>query len=108
MRIALVSQEYPPETAKGGIGTQTFLKAHGLAGLGHQVHVISRSPNAERTEGADGSVQVTRIPGFDSRMAVHTEAADWLSYSTEVAAAVAGLHAKSPLDVVDFPEWGAE
>jgi len=41
-------------------------------------------------------------------MAVHTEAMDWLSYSVEVAAAVAALHGKQPLDLVDFPEWGAE
>ncbi len=108
MRIALVSQEYPPETAKGGIGSQTFLKAHGLAALGHEVHVISRSPTPARTESHGGGVQVTRIPGFESRMAVYTEAADWLSYSAEVAAAVAALHEKTPLDLVDFPEWGAE
>ena len=31
MRIVFVAQEYPPESAKGGIGTQTFAKAHGLA-----------------------------------------------------------------------------
>lgn len=108
MRIALVSQEYPPETAKGGIGSQTYLKAHGLTSLGHEVHVISRSPNGQRTERDDNGVRVTRVPGFDSHMAIYTEAADWLSYSAEVAVAVAALHAKSPLDVVDFPEWGAE
>ncbi|HMP81821.1 MAG TPA: glycosyltransferase family 4 protein [Verrucomicrobiota bacterium] len=108
MKIALVSQEYPPETAKGGIGSQTFLKAHGLAALGHDVHVISRSPTGQQTERNDNGVRVTRVPGFELRMTVHTEAADWLTYSTQVAAAVAAIHAKSPLDVVDFPEWGAE
>ena len=108
MRIALVSQEYPPETAKGGIGTQTFLKAHGLAALGHQVHVISRSPDGKFSARDDKGVHVTRVPSFESRMQIFTEAADWLTYSAEVAAAVAALHAKSPLDVVDFPEWGAE
>jgi hypothetical protein len=41
-------------------------------------------------------------------MPIYTEAADWLTYSAEVARAVAALHTKSPLDVVDFPEWGAE
>lgn len=108
MRIALVSQEYPPETAKGGIGTQTFLKAHGLAALGHEIHVISRSPDGKLSTRDDSGVRVTRIPGLEPRMQIHTEAADWLSYSAEVAVAVAALHAKSPLDVVDFPEWGAE
>src|SRR5207244_4050866 len=33
MRICLVSQEYPPETARGGIGSQTYNKAHALAAL---------------------------------------------------------------------------
>jgi 1,4-alpha-glucan branching enzyme len=108
MRIALVSQEYPPETAKGGIGSQTFLKAHGLATLGHEVHVISRSPDGKISRRDDNGVHVTRIPGLDARMQIYTEVADWLGYSAEIAAAVAALHAKSPFDVVDFPEWGAE
>src|ERR1043166_4107494 len=108
MRIVLVSQEYPPETAKGGIGSQTFLKAHGLTGFGHEVHVISRSPNGKRTERDDNGVRVIRIPGLESRMAVHTEAMDWLSYSVEVAAAIAALNANKSVDLVEFPEWGAE
>jgi glycosyltransferase involved in cell wall biosynthesis len=108
MRIALVSQEYPPETAKGGIGSQTFLKAHGLVALGHDVHVISRAVKARASSRNDRGVQVTRVPGLDARMAVHTEAADWLGYSTEVAAAIEALHARSPFDLIDFPEWGGE
>jgi len=62
MRIALVSQEYPPETAHGGVGTQTYLRAHGLASLGHKVFVISHSVNEQRQEYTDNSVQVIRIP----------------------------------------------
>jgi glycosyltransferase involved in cell wall biosynthesis len=108
MRIALVSQEYPPETAKGGLGSQTFLKAHGLAALGHEVHVISRSPDDERGERMDGPVRVTRVPGLSARMRVYTEAADWLTYSSEVAVAVAEQHLAKPFDLVEFPEWGAE
>ena len=108
MRIALVSQEYPPQTAKGGIGSQTFVKAHGLSARGHEVHVISRSTDSQRSVAQDGKVRVRRIPGLNARMAVHTEAADWVGYSVEVAAAVATLHTESPLDLVDFPEWGAE
>jgi len=108
MRIALVSQEYPPESAKGGIGSQTLLKAHGLAARGHQVHVLSRSATGEETRRDDQGVQVLRIPGVERRMAVHTEIADWLTYSAEVARALASLHAVTPLDLVEFPEWAAE
>lgn len=108
MRIALVSQEYPPETARGGLGFQTFMKAHGMARLGHEVHVISRAVSGSRSEVITDGVCVTRIPGMDARMNVYTEIADWLTYSTEVAVALAALHSKAPIDMVDFPEWAAE
>jgi glycosyltransferase involved in cell wall biosynthesis len=108
MRVALVSQEYPPETAKGGIGSQTYAKAHGLAALAHEVHVVSRSPDRVRREYHDGDVHVTRIAGFSDRLPLYTPAAEWLTYSAAVAAEVAALHARRPLDVVDFPEWGGE
>ena len=43
MRVLLVSAEYPPETAYGGIGTQALAKARRLTEAGHQVDVISHS-----------------------------------------------------------------
>ena len=61
MRICLVSQEYPPETARGGIGTQNWTKARALTGLGHEVHVLSSA-----TGDADGLV--TRV---DEGVTVH-------------------------------------
>ena len=41
LNVCLVSQEYPPDTAVGGIGTQTWNKAQMLTKLGHKVHVLS-------------------------------------------------------------------
>jgi len=108
LRIAFVSQEYPPETAKGGLGTQTFLKAHGMAARGHEVHVISQTAGAVQTHSLDAKVHVIRTPGFYSRMPIWTEAAGWLTYSAEVAAVIAELHSRTPLDLIDFPEWGGE
>ena len=108
MRIALVSQEYPPETAHGGIATQTFAKARGLAARGHEVHVISHSVDGARHEHCDGEVRVRRIPGFDTAMPIHTEPARWLTYSALVAAELAALHQEYNLDLVDFPDWGCE
>ena len=108
MRIALVSQAFPPETAHGGIATQTHAKAHGLAALGHQVYVISHSVDGARHAYRQGEVQVTRIPGFDAQLPLHTEPARWVAWSALVAAEVAALHARVRLDLVDFPDWGAE
>jgi len=100
MRICLVSQEYPPETADGGIGYQTHAKAHGLARKGHEVHVISVSPDHQQHEYRDELVQVLRIPGCWHRLPICSPAVEWLTYSVEVAAAVAGLHSRSPLDLL--------
>lgn len=107
MRIALVSQEYPPETAHGGIATQTHRKAHGLAALGHEVHVISRSHDGVSRRYRQGEVDVRRLPLPDA-FTPWTDAADWLTYSGQVAGAVQELHEAFPLDVVEFAEYGAE
>jgi glycosyltransferase involved in cell wall biosynthesis len=106
MRIAIVAQEYPPETAKGGIGTQAYAKAHGLARLGHDVTVISRSTTDQRQERADGKVRVIRVR--TPHLEAYTEVADWVAYSAEVAAEIADMHSQTPLDLVEFPEWACE
>jgi hypothetical protein len=42
VKICLVSQEYPPEAGDSGIGTQTYLRAHGLAARGYEVHKVEK------------------------------------------------------------------
>lgn len=106
MKLVLVSQEYPPETAKGGIGTQTDTKAHGLARLGFDVTVISRSLDSQRYEYTDDSVKVIRVP--NTSMAIYTEPADWLTHSYAVAVELSALHSIKKIDLIDFPEWGCE
>ncbi len=108
MKIALVSQEYPPVKGHGGIGTQTYMRAHGLANLGHEVFVISHSEDSESHTFMDNAVHVFRIPGIDHRLTIYSDAVRWLSYSTEVAIAVHKIHSETPLDIVVFPEWGGE
>ncbi len=108
MHIALVSQEYPPETAKGGLGTQTAAKARGLSMRGHDIVVLSRATDGRLSETTEGRVTVIRVPGAEERLALHTEVADWVTYSAEVAAVLEKVHARRPLDLVDFPEWAAE
>ena len=106
MRIALVSQEYPPGTARGGIGTQTYLKATGLTAKGHRVFVISRGPQRSETE--ENGVRVIRIPGLEDEMPEMTEIVEWITHSVVVAAELQSLAVKESLDIIDFPEWGAE
>ena len=108
MKIALVSQEYPPETARGGIGTQTYVKAKGLSALGHKVYVISRSIDLERNEKMDGDICVIRIPGMEAQLPEMTEVVQWITHSVAVAQEINTLHKRESLDVIDFPEWAAE
>ena len=108
MKIALVSQEYPPETARGGIGSQTFVKAKGLAALGHKVYVISRSIDSERYEKMHGDICVIRIPGMEVKLPEMTEVVQWITHSVVVAEEINTLHKRESFDIIDFPEWAAE
>lgn len=110
LNICLISQEYPPETARGGIGTQTWNKARALAALGHRVRVIARAATAgsdPKVNEHDG-VRVYRIqpPGFE--FPVYGPAAYWLGYTWAVLRHVHGLMKEEPIDVIDVAEYGAE
>lgn len=110
MIICLVSQEYPPETAWGGVGTQTWVKARGLARLGHEVHVLSCSAEGSpglRTERHDG-VTVHRMhpPGYE--FPIYGKPLWLLGYTWAVAAALHQLMERHRFDVLDFPEFGGE
>lgn len=108
MNIALVSQEYPPETTRGGIGSQTWVKAHGLASLGHKVFVISRSLDTKRHEHCEGNVWVIRLPGLEDHLPEMTDVVQWLTHSVVVAAEITALQKRVGIDIIDFPEWAAE
>lgn len=108
MRLALVSQEYPPETDHGGIATQARLKAHGLTRRGHHVTVVSCSVDGQRGEwtGPAGIRVIRVVP--DESVSQDTEPGRWRAWSAAAAAELDRLHAESPLDLVEFPEWAAE
>ncbi|HJZ60485.1 MAG TPA: glycosyltransferase family 4 protein [Gemmataceae bacterium] len=110
MNVCLVSQEYPPETARGGVGTQTWNKARWLAQRGHAVHVLScaAAPVPEtRTETRDG-VTVHRMPPPGGEFPVYTTPAYWVGYSWAVLRELHRRTQDHAFDVVDFPEYGAE
>ena len=110
MRICLVSLEYPPETGWGGVGTQTLVKARGLAARGHDVHVLACSADdraAMRTEVQDGvSVHRLHPPGHD--FPVYGKPLWLVGYTVAVAAALHELMERHRFDVLDFPEFGGE
>ena len=65
MIISLVTREFPPDTAWGGIATYSFDIAQALVKKGHQVHVITLSVNGEAYEDEFQGIYVHRIvPSF--------------------------------------------
>jgi glycosyltransferase involved in cell wall biosynthesis len=114
MNICLVAQDFPPETAQGGIGTQTFNKARALTTLGHVVHVLSSgsSQNGDvRTEVLDGmTIHRMTPPGEEpgNEFAVYNTATYWLAYSWSVLRQLHRLMQSTAFDVIDFAEYGAE
>ena len=93
MKICLVSQEYPPETPWGGVGTQTWVKARMLVRLGHEVHVLSCTADETaglRTRIEDGVV-VHRMqpPGYE--FPIYGKPLYMLGYTWRVAATLHDL-----------------
>ncbi len=97
MNILIISQEYPPKP-HGGIGTQAFLKAHGLKKLGHSVFVITGGK--KRKEYSDEGIDIIEIatPKFDNFLTT------MISYSITVALEIKKLNARIKIDIIDFPE----
>ncbi|HKP17026.1 MAG TPA: glycosyltransferase family 4 protein [Gaiellaceae bacterium] len=110
MNVCLVAKEYPPETAHGGIGTQTWNKAQALANLGHAVFVVSGiAGDVEgpvRRVGAGVVVDRIGVPG--AHEPVQTPAGFDVGYSWAVRTHLRKLLREVELDVIDFPEYGGE
>jgi glycosyltransferase involved in cell wall biosynthesis len=110
MNICLVSQEYPPESTDGGIGTQTWVKATGLVRAGHTVHVLSvggEDAPPLATKEADGVI-VHRMRPPCADFAVYDNATYLLGYTWHVLGALSKLMETVKFDVLDFPEYGFE
>ena len=110
INVCLVSQEYPPETAWGGIGTQTWIKANALARLGHTVHVLTCSAGAEpkiqREYG--GRLKVHRIQPPGVEFPVYSRQTYMLGYTWHVLRYLTWLRDRVDFDVIDFPEFAGE
>src|SRR5438067_4910055 len=111
MKICLVAKEYPPETAHGGIGSQTWNKARELASRGHEVHVVTSSagrPTEVRVATEELGVVVHRIRPPDVAGTLYGEASLDVGYSWLVGRYLQGMLETAALDVIDFPEYGGE
>ena len=109
MRVCLVSQEYPPGQV-GGIGTQTRVKALGLAARGHDVTVLTAGTSSGPALVAreDHGVAVYELGTPGGQFAVYRTETFWLGYSWAVLGALRELAERRPFDLIDFPDYAAE
>lgn len=109
MRVLLVSQEYPPETGWGGIGTYLGLVAPALAAAGAEVHVLSVvDGQADETRTADGVAVHRRGLGRRLRGPGRVLPQTWKRLEQAAAVARAARALGTGFDVVESPEWMAE
>ncbi len=115
LNVCLVSEEYPPETGWGGIGTYAYNMASGLAELGHRVHVIARGWGQDTFREA-GGVRIYRlsIPEPSWRWGTSPlsrslyETRQILLWNHRVNRVVQRIGAAERLDVIEVPEYHAQ
>jgi glycogen synthase len=116
MNIALLSYEYPPETAFGGIGTYTYYHARALVRLGHRVRVFAGSTRPGMFHSEHDGVQVTRVKreGWLHRVLKPARARQLFWFHNRVETGYTqyvALHdalARERFDIVEAPECGAD
>lgn len=108
MKICIVSMEYPPESGWGGIGTQSYLKAHGLTARGHTVHVVSVAPDHQPRSYRDGAAWIHRLapprPGFP----LYEPPTYSLAHSLQVAGKLHELDQQLGFEIFQFADYNAE
>jgi hypothetical protein len=108
--VCFLSQDLPPEH-NGGIARFTFDLAHGVARLGHQVHVITRGKGHDTVDFEDGIWVHRIVPGDrdfdDAPREMHVYRKN-LNYSLSAYEEVRKINEHRKVDVVEAPIWDAE
>jgi len=95
VKIALLSYEYPPDTAVGGIATYVYQLAHLLHRRGHHVEVFAGSGDRCGTE-IEAGVLVHRVKGENNAL-----------FSKHIGDVFANRHQLIHFDVLEAPEIAA-
>ena len=109
LNICILSREYPPDTAWGGIGTYSYNLAHGLAAVGQNVHVICQSLDVDR-EYEDNGVHVHRVAHktiFPFKGGFREFLSRW-EYSQSIYDKLKEVIKKHHIDIVEAPNLSAE
>jgi glycogen synthase len=103
MKIVILSREYPPDTAWGGLAIVYHSLACALVQRGHEVHVICQAMGKSRESVEDG-VFVYRV-GTNSK---RYNAASRVNYSLYAWLKLRSIINSRKIDIVEANYWGAE
>jgi glycogen synthase len=110
LSICFVSQEYPPETGWGGIGSYVYEMANALTQRGHKVVVLSKSIDQESHEIIKG-IHIYRILPINRLKEAHFF---WRfqryfeGYRKSVAKKIDRIVKEHYIDIIESPEARAE
>jgi glycosyltransferase involved in cell wall biosynthesis len=110
LHICYISQEYPPETGWGGIGSYTYEMSHALARSGHRVTVISRAVDGASVSTSNG-VEVHRVapsPRWDSVPALWRLNRIWPGFAWAAMLKIRSINREHPIDIVEAAEGRAD
>ncbi len=107
LHICILSKEFPPFGAAGGIGTLYYHLASELLLLGHEVTVVLPSDATSRFDQGRFHIRYVQRGPVEFREEPPATAAN-LSWSLRAAAAVAEIHGERAVDIVDSALWDTE
>jgi glycosyltransferase involved in cell wall biosynthesis len=110
LHICFVSQEYPPDTGWGGIGSYTYEMARGLVHAGHRVSVISRAVAEEKVT-SEGGVEVHRVlptPDWSRRRGLWRLNRVWPGFAWAAMLRLRAIHRHTSVDLVEAAEGRAD
>jgi glycosyltransferase involved in cell wall biosynthesis len=110
LHICFISQEYPPETGWGGIGSYTYEMAHGLALAGHRVTVISRAIEHERVY-QENNIEIHRIlptPNWNQWPGLWRLNGYWPGFAWAAGQRISVINRTQPIDVIEAGEGRAD
>jgi glycogen(starch) synthase len=108
MRVLFVSQEFPPETGWGGIGTYVDVLSEALAAMAVEVHVLSLVDGQSVSTHNVGGVTVHRQPLPHVRGALRPAPEIWRRAWLAVNVPRLVSRLRICPDVIECPEWMAE
>src|SRR5436190_22518223 len=115
LHICLVSEEFPPDTGWGGIGTYSYNLAHGLAELGHRVHVIARGWGGDSVSSLGGvTLHRLTLPEPSWRRGTQwvnrcfCSTREIMFWNRAVSRTIARILLEEQLDVIECPDYHAQ